>query len=170
LAVDYAWVPYGDLGSMHRFSLTLEFGAKPRPRPRGGDGKSYVLPPTSLQGSAGDRQARLSWQPPTGKVDGYNLYLSYKPEGPWYQLNKVPLTASNRTVDGLTNNYKVYFAVSSLLKKTGQSGTYIMSPKSSLIELTPAGDAAPSASEAKPEASKNKKKKKGSLPPPKLPF
>jgi hypothetical protein len=170
LSLDYAWVPYGELGSMHRFSLTAAFGAKPRPKPHGGDGKSYVLPPIGLQGSAGDRQARLAWQPPVGKVDGYNLYLSYKPEGPWYQLNKVPLTASSRTVDGLTNNYKVYFAVASLLKKPGRGDTYIMSPKSAPIELTPEGGA----KEAEPVKTKPKaapeKKKKGALPPPKLPF
>jgi len=46
-SVDYAFVPLGELGSAHRFSFTLRWGARPRPAALPPPAESDLLPPGS---------------------------------------------------------------------------------------------------------------------------
>ncbi len=134
---------------MQRIALTASFGAKPRPRPKGGPGGFYLFPPPNVQGSAGDRLARISWERPQGRLDGYNLYMSYNPaSGKWTRLNKAPITSPSQTVNGLYNGYKVYFAVSTIARKA--DNLYQESEKSPSVMVTPQGVGAPPARRPRP--------------------
>jgi hypothetical protein len=153
LSFDYAWVPYGDLGSMHRFALNAIFGSKPRPRPKGGVGGFYLYAPPNVQGSAtGDRQARITWEAQKGRVDGYNLYMCYNPaEGKWIKLNKTaPIVGTSQTLNGLYAGYKTYFAVTTLARKG--DNLYQESERSPSVMVVPTGAAAPKAPAAAPAA------------------
>jgi hypothetical protein len=140
LGLDYAWLPFGELGSMHRISLNAVFGPKPRKRgQRSADG-FYLFPPPNVQAVAGNRQARVAWQAQTGRLDGYNLYMSYNPAGgQWTRLNKGPITGTSQTVNGLYNGYKVYFAVTTIAKKA--DNLYQESEKSQAVMVVPQGAA-----------------------------
>ena len=138
LSLDYAWVPYGELGSMQRIAITAAFGGKPRPRPKGGKGGFYLYPPPDVRGNGGDRQARITWEPQKGRLDGYNLYMSYNPSsGQWTRLNKVPITSNTQTINGLYNGYKIYFAVSTIARKA--DNLYQESDKSPSVMVIPQG-------------------------------
>jgi hypothetical protein len=155
VSLDYAWVPYGILGSMSRVAIQAAFGTKERPKPSKDIHGLYLYPPANVVASSGDRQARVSWEPQKGRVDGYNLYMSYNPaSGKWTRLNRAPITTASQTVNGLYNGYKVYFAVSTLAKKEGN--LYQESDKSPSVMAAPMGAAAP-------------KSPKGVGPPPPLP-
>jgi hypothetical protein len=138
LGLDYAWVPFGILGNMQRISLDATFGAKPRVRPGHRYNGNYLYPPANVAATAGDRQARISWEAQKGRVDGYNLYMTYNPaSGKWTRLNRAPITATSQTINGLYNGYKVYFAVSTLAKKS--ENLYQESDKSPSVLVVPQG-------------------------------
>jgi hypothetical protein len=142
LTLDYAWVPYGDLGDMQRIALTAAFGAKPRPRPNASNGGFYLFPPPNVQANAGDRSAHITWERPQGRLDGFDLYMSYNPaSGQWTRLNKAPITGNSQTINGLYNGYKVYFAVSTIAKKS--DNLYQESEKSPSVVVIPQGSGAP---------------------------
>jgi hypothetical protein len=142
VGLDYSWVPYGLLGDMNRVAIQAAFGTKDRPKPTKDIHGLYLYPPANVVASAGDRQARVSWEPQKGRVDGYNLYMTYNPAGgKWTRLNKAPITTASQTVNGLYNGYKVYFAVSTLAKKEGN--LYQESDKSPSVMASPQGSAAP---------------------------
>lgn len=142
VGLDYAWVPFGILGNMQRVSLDATFGAKPRPRPGNVYNGHYLYPPVNVAATAGNRTARISWTPQKGRVDGYNLYMSYNPAaGKWTRLNRTPIVASSQTINGLYNGYKVYFAVSTLAKKV--ANLYQESEKSAAVLVVPEGAATP---------------------------
>jgi hypothetical protein len=152
VGLDYSWVPFGILGNMQRISLDATFGAKPRPRPGHRYNGNYLYPPANVAATAGDRQARISWEPQKGRVDGYNLYMSYNPaSGKWTRLNRAPITAASQTINGLYNGYKVYFAVSTLAKKS--ENLYQESDKSPSVLVVPQGAATP-LPQARPAAKK----------------
>ena len=95
-----------------------------------------------MAATAGDRQARISWEAQKGRVDGYNLYMSYNPaSGKWTRLNRAPITATSQTINGLYNGYKVYFSVSTLAKKS--DNLYQESDKSPSVLVVPQGPATP---------------------------
>lgn len=138
LSLDYAWIPYGELGNMQRVSLTSTFGPKPRKKHREGVDGFYLFPPPDVQAVAGNRQARIAWQAQTGRLDGYNLYMSYNPaSGKWTRLNKAPISGTSQTINGLYNGYKVYFAVTTIAKKA--DNLYQESEKSPSIMVVPIG-------------------------------
>jgi|GEM_PF-912509 hypothetical protein len=142
VGIDYAWVPYGILGNMNRVAIQAAFGTKERPKPTNDIHGLYLYPPANVAVSSGDRQARVSWEPQKGRVDGYNLYMSYNPaSGKWTRLNKAPITSPSQTINGLYNGYKVFFAVSTLAKKEGN--LYQESDKSPSVVAMPQGGAAP---------------------------
>ncbi len=138
LGLDYAWIPFGELGSMHRISLNAVFGPKPRKKGRPGQDGFYLFPPPNVQAVAGNKMARIAWQAQTGRLDGYNLYMSYNPaSGKWTRLNKAPITGTSQTINGLYNGYKVYFAVSTIAKKA--DNLYQESEKSPAVMVVPQG-------------------------------
>lgn len=151
IGLDYAWVPFGELGNMHRISLNAAFGAKPRAKKRNASGY-YVFPPVNVAATVGDRMARVTWEPQKGRVDGYNLYMSYNPaSGKWIQLNKKgPITGNSQTVNGLYNGYQTSFAVSTLARKA--DNLYQESEKSMVVSVVPQGASAAPAPAAAPAA------------------
>ena len=168
LGLDYAWVPFGELGNMHRISLNATFGPKPRAKKRNGSGY-YIFPPVNVAATAGDRMARVTWEPQKGRVDGYNLYMSYNPaSGKWFQLNKKgPITGNSQTVNNLYNGYQTSFAVSTLARKA--DNLYQESEKSIVVSVVPQGGpraAAPVTPKPAPPMAKPGVKP----PPPKLNF
>jgi hypothetical protein len=138
LSLDYAWTPYGELGNMHRISLSATFGPKPRKKGHGGINGFYLFPPVSVQAVAGDKQARVVWTAQTGRLDGYNLYCTYNPAGgKWIRMNKAPITGTSQQVTRLYNGYKVYFAVTTIAKKA--DNLYQESEKSTPVAVVPQG-------------------------------
>jgi len=144
VSMDYAWVPYGILGNMNRVAIQAAFGTKARPKPAKDIHGLYLYPPANVRATAGDRLARVSWEPQKGRVDGYNLYMTYNPAGgKWTRLNKAPIAGTSQTINGLYNGYKVYFAVSTLAKKEGN--LFQESDKSPSVMAAPQGGPAPKA-------------------------
>lgn len=153
LNLDYAWVPFGELGNMQRISVSAIFGGKPRVHPKPGHAGFYLYPPPNVGAVAGDRMAKISWEAQKGRLDGYNLYMSYNPaSGKWTRLNKAPISGTSQTINGLYNGYKVYFCVSTLAKKS--TNLYQESDKSPSVMVVPQGSAP--AAEPKPSAPKVK--------------
>jgi hypothetical protein len=75
-ALDYALVSAGDLGLIHRVSLTLRFSGARSGTAKGADLKA----PTGLNVTEDAGGIVLSWQDPndaSGGVSGYNLYADY---------------------------------------------------------------------------------------------
>lgn len=68
--LDYAYVPYLELGSTHRFSLRLHFGKPPRPV------TPPPAPPTDLRAAVSGSTLYVSWRAPNPAPAGYALYLS----------------------------------------------------------------------------------------------
>ena len=118
ISIDYAYVPYGDLGTSHRISLTGNFGLKKPTSPIINESQKFG-PPKGLKAVAGDKRVSLTWTASKAKVAGYNVYMTYNPEkGPWYKLNKTPVTGISIGSGGLYNNYKYYFSVTSVKEGT----------------------------------------------------
>ena len=119
LTLDYAFVPYGDLGVSNRISLTGNFGLKKPKSPILQEAEKFG-PPTGLQAVGGDKRVLLNWQASKAQVAGYNIYMSYNPaKGQWYKLNQRGLVkGSSVSSGGLYNNYNYYFAVTSVMAGT----------------------------------------------------
>jgi hypothetical protein len=133
VSLDYAFVPYGDLGVSHRISLSGVFGGKPRPTP---------MPPKisqvqGVQAVAGDRSAQIYWHPNSDEVQGYNLYMAYKAAGPWYKLNKQALKTTSQHVGSLYNGVTTYFYVAAVSKPAGPGGPSGESSKSVIVGIVP---------------------------------
>lgn len=138
LGLDYAWIPFGELGNMHRISLNAVFGPKPRKRGKQGNDGFYLFPPANVQAVAGNKQARIAWQAQTGRLDGYNLYMTYNPAGgKWTRLNRAPIVGTSQTINGLYNGYKIYFAVTTIAKKA--DNLFQESEKSQPVMVVPIG-------------------------------
>jgi hypothetical protein len=149
LTLDYAWVPYGELGYMQRIALTGTFGAKPRIRGQEPFKGLILYPPVNVTATAGSKSARVTWDPQSGRVDGYNLYMTYNPNsGQWTRLNKAPITTTSLDVKSLYNGYKIYFAVSTLARK-GEN-LYQESQKSQPIMVIPQAAPAAASTQAAP--------------------
>ena len=74
-----------------------------------------LLPPFNLAGQSGNRQSLMEWETPDQPgVAGYNLYLGYKPSGPWFKLNKHPITEKSQVVGSLFNNVTTYFTATTV--------------------------------------------------------
>jgi hypothetical protein len=120
ISIDYAFVPYGDLGVSHRVSLTGNFGLKKPSSPILSEAEKFG-PPKGLKAVGGDKRVALNWTASKSKVVGYNVYMSYNPaKGQWFKLNKTPVTGVSIGSGGLYNNYNYYFAVTAV--QDGSSG------------------------------------------------
>jgi hypothetical protein len=114
LGLDYAFVPFGDLGISHRIGLTGDFGAKSKMVP---EKEPAPAQPIGLQATAGDRRAQLYWRPNADPVGGYNVYLAYKLAGPWYKLTPRPVQVTSQSVGSLYNNVTTYLVVTAVNAK-----------------------------------------------------
>ncbi len=133
ISLNYAWVPYGVLGMSNEVELTGSFGGpKPKARkpatPPAVPGATLTAP-RGLLVVAGDRRAQVSWDAVPGAT-GYNIFLAYKPAGPWYKLTARPLQATAQTVGSLYNNVPTYFSVQAV--SGAKEG-----PKASWVEIVP---------------------------------
>ena len=133
VSLDYAFVPYGDLGVSQRIAVSGIFGGKPRPTPTA----PKAAQAQGVQAVAGDRSAQIYWRPNTDDVQGYNLYMAYKPAGPWYKLNKLPLKTTSQHVGSLYNGVTTYFYVSAVSKPAGPGGPSGESAKSVIVGIVP---------------------------------
>src|SRR5665213_1078080 len=119
VSLDYAWIPYGVLGSQQRIALTADFCARARTVVQETRSGNYLYPPDNVAVAGGNHAARVSWDPQTGTVDGYNIYMAYDPHAKeWTRLNKSPITTTSMSVHNLYNGYKIYFCVSTLARKS----------------------------------------------------
>ncbi|MGH7441182.1 MAG: PorV/PorQ family protein [bacterium] len=136
ISLDYAWVPYGELGDMQRIALNIGFGTvRQRPGAPGPAG-NYLYPPKHVTAEAGRHSAQLNWDPQTGRVDGYNIYMSYDPANrQWTRLNKEPIHGTSMAIRSLYSGYKVYFCVSTLRRKA--DNLYLESDKSKSVVIIP---------------------------------
>jgi hypothetical protein len=157
--LDYSFVPYGILGISNRIALNVFFGEKPHvsgPRASG-----PLVVPSGLKAKAGDQSAFLTWDASPVRVTGYNVYMSYNPSsGQWYRVKSHDNHAT--TVNKLYNGYNIYFAVSSIRRKS--DGTWEESAKSEPVLVKPVAPGA--AAQAKPAAAKPTASQKQSQPAP----
>ena len=72
-ALDYALASTGDLGAVHRISLSLRFPGARLPGPLGAD----LAAPFHLKVTEEIDGILLSWEDPNEHVEGYNLYADY---------------------------------------------------------------------------------------------
>lgn len=122
IGVDYAFVPYGDLGVSHRFGLSINVG-EPTPTPT----PVKVKPPKVVRLKVDKGRITVSWdlakvkdkdgkEIPDKNVKGYNVYISYKPGGKYHKLNKTVLPAGRNSlsVSPLKSGIRCYFVVTSV--------------------------------------------------------
>jgi hypothetical protein len=129
VSLNYAWVPYGDLGMAHRIEVTGEFGIRPRTQITPPE---VLKTPTGVQATAGDHSGQVSWKANVEPVSGYNVYLAYKATGPWYKLNSKPVTSTSQHLS-LYNGVTAYLAVTSLSQKLPMKE----SARSLVVAVTP---------------------------------
>ncbi|MCL2489039.1 MAG: DUF4832 domain-containing protein, partial [Oscillospiraceae bacterium] len=92
------------------------------------------LPPTNITAKPGNQQVSLAWDA-SAWADGYEVYYSQNPEGPFTTLGGTT-AGTDLTVTGLTNMTTYYFVI----KATGALGT---SAESMPISAKPVADPTP---------------------------
>ncbi len=116
-ALDYAWIPYGDLGMTHRIGLTVKVG-EPTPTPT----PVAIKPPKVVKLTAQVKKIAVTWSTESLKEsNGYNVYMSYKPGGQYYKLNKEPIKTYYMNVGPLKSGLRVYFVVRTVGKDGKES-------------------------------------------------
>jgi hypothetical protein len=119
VALDYAFVPYGELGMTHRISMTISVG-EPTPTPT----PAALNPPKAVKLKVLKKKIAVSWSIENkDKYQGYNVYMSYKPGGKYYKLTKVPLNKHYLYVGPLKSGLRVYFVVAAV-GKDGKESKY----------------------------------------------
>ena len=138
LGVDYAFVPYGDLGYAHRISLSYQFGAAvARPDVAAPDA------PAGLRGISGDRLVSLSWdKSPEKDVIGYNVYYSRGSGKGYVRTNEKP-EPNKTSLEVRLRNDQEYFFVITAVNAAGKESEY-----SSELMLKPHAPAKPEAPRA----------------------
>ncbi len=122
IGVDYAFIPYGDLGASHRVGLSINVG-EPTPTPT----PVQVKPPRVVKLKADKKKITVMWDlakvkdkegktVPDKNVKGYNVYISYKPGGKYHKLNKTVLPPERYylNVSPLKTGIRCYFVVASV--------------------------------------------------------
>ncbi len=120
-AIDYAYIPYGILGNSHRMGLTISVG-EPTPTPT----PQPVNPPKVVKLTPQTKKIVVSWsvdEKTKDKLQGYNVYLSYKPGGKYHKLNKNPITNYYLIVGPLKSGLRCYFVVTAV-DKSGRESKY----------------------------------------------
>jgi hypothetical protein len=137
LELDYAFVPYGDLGYVNQVSLVYDYGGKVS-RP------DAAAPPAprNLRGIAGDRLVSLSWDKSTAKdVIGYNVYYTRDSGRDYVRTNEKP-EADRTGLDVRLQNDETYFFVVTAVNGQGRESEY-----SSEVSLKPHAPVKPEAPE-----------------------
>lgn len=113
LGIDYAFIPFGILGDSHRFGLTINVG-QPTPTPT----PLPIKPPKVVKLKSEAKKIWVQWSVDAKEKDnkfvkGYNVYMSYKPGGQYYKLNKTPLPPSKMFLKAgpLKSGLRCYFVV-----------------------------------------------------------
>ncbi|UCD08650.1 MAG: hypothetical protein JSU79_09855 [Dehalococcoidales bacterium] len=79
--------------------------------------------PTGLAATPGDGQVSLDWNDNgEGDLDGYNIYRSLTSGDNYTQINGLPVTTSNYTDTGLTNDTTYYYVVTAVDVGSNESG------------------------------------------------
>lgn len=109
--------------------------------------QSAPLPPSDLLATPGEKQARLTWSPPKGLIDGsalppgvtYQLLRSDSREGALQPVTTGPITSTAFTDSGLRNEQTYYYAVRAL--RSGAWGSALSEPSAiaaaTPVDLTP---------------------------------
>jgi hypothetical protein len=138
LGVDYAFVPYRNIGSNHRVSLSWQFGeAMARP--------DVAAPGVvrGVKGIAGDRLVSLAWQKsPEPDVIGYYVYYTRTPGRNYVRSNDKP-EANKTSLDVSLKNDEDYYFVVTAVNAAGKEGEF-----SSEIKLRPNAPSKPVAPRA----------------------
>lgn len=121
VALDYAFIPYGILGSSHRVGLTINVGqptATPTPMAK--------KPPKVVKLKPEKKKIWVMWSVDSkekDKVKGYNVYMSYKPGGQYFKLSKAPVPATKYflKVGPLKSGLRCYFVVTTVGKDDKES-------------------------------------------------
>lgn len=89
--------------------------------------------PTGLNGIAGDGQALLTWNAsPDGDLQGYNLYRSRLPEGPFLnKVNEEPIEVGEHFDNGVDNDVTYTYAITAVDRAGNESGF------SNVVTVTP---------------------------------
>ena len=106
-------------------------------------------PPPGLSAQAGDKQARLRWEPPTSLIDGTPatgelryIVLRAAGEGGLAPLTPAPIAVTTYTDTGLENELAYRYAVKGV--RVDPAGTAI-GPASAAVAVTPVDTTPPSA-------------------------
>lgn len=109
--------------------------------------QSAPLPPSDLSATPGEKQARLTWSPPRGLIDGsalpagvtYQLFRSDSREGALQPVTTEPITSTAFTDSGLRNEQTYYYAVRAV--RSGVWGRALSEPSAiaaaTPVDLTP---------------------------------
>lgn len=138
LGVDYAFVPYSNLGGSHRLSLGWQFG-ETMARP------DVAAPGVvrNLRGIAGDRLVSLSWdRSPERDVVGYYVYYTRTPGRNYVRSNEKPESAKTGLEVSLKNDEDYWFVVTAV-NAAGKESEYTPA-----IKLRPSAPAKPEAPRA----------------------
>jgi len=118
-SLDYAFIPYGILGNSHRMGITISVG-EPTPTPT----PVPVNPPKMVKLTPQSKKIVVTWSVENKeKLQGYNVYMSYKPGGKYYKLNKTPVNNYYLTVGPLKSGLRCYFVVTAV-DKNGRESKY----------------------------------------------
>jgi N-acetylmuramoyl-L-alanine amidase len=81
--------------------------------------------PTGLVATPDDNSdvVVLTWNAVSPAPQGYNIYWSTRPEGPFAKLNETPVTQTQATVAGITRGPRYYWVVTAVGSEPGQSAT-----------------------------------------------
>jgi hypothetical protein len=117
VALDYAFIPYGDLGMSHRMGLTINVG-QPTPTPT----PLPIKPPKTIKLKTEPKKIWVMWSLPDAKdknkdlIKGYNVYMSYKPGGKYYKLNKAAIAPDKYYLKAgpLKSGLRCYFVVTTV--------------------------------------------------------
>ena len=112
-------MPYGVLGVTHSSGLTINIG-EPTPTPT----IVPVHPPKIVKLTPRSKKIVVTWSVENkDKLQGYNVYMSYKPGGKYYKLTKKPMNKYYLIVGPLKSGLRCYFVVKSV-DKSGQESKY----------------------------------------------
>ena len=119
LELDYAFVPYGDLGYANYVSLVYDFGGRVS-RPDAAAPNA----PRNVRGIAGDRLVSLSWEKGTAAgIVGYYVYYSRTSGREYVRINDKPEADRTGLDVRLQNDISYYFVVTSV-NSAGKESDY----------------------------------------------
>lgn len=106
--IDYAYLPFGDLGDTHRISALFRFG-------KADEANRGLRAPSRLTAEAYDRSALVTWREVyTRDVTGYHLYIRKPGQEKYRRLTKDPLTVRSVKLRKLHNGTDYEVGVTSV--------------------------------------------------------